>query len=208
MPPAPPPTLKPPVPARTPASHVQAALARHAQITQAKPATPVAPARVSPVAPPRAGAPGSPQQPGKPAAPAQAKPGPQPPQPGNGFRVLTANPPGGAHQIRIAAGGREIGSVEILDGGRDAVRVVNLKVDPDQRGQGAGAHLMRAAAVEGMRMGKTRVTLESQDNGSGKLTRWYEGMGFTPRGRSDRGMVVLETSTASLQTRLARQSGR
>jgi GNAT superfamily N-acetyltransferase len=206
MPPTPPPT--PPAAARVHASHVQAALARHAQVTQAKPATPAAPARVSPVAPPRSTAPGAPQQPGKPGTPAQAKPGPQPPQQGSGFRILTASPPGGAHQIRIAAGGREVGSVELLDGGRDAVRVVNLKVDPDQRGQGAGSHLMRAAAFEGMRMGKTRVTLESQDNGSGKLTRWYERMGFTPRGRSDRGMVGLETSTASLQTRLARQTGR
>ena len=205
MPPTPPPM--PPAAARVPASHVQAALARHAQVTQAKPATPApnnAPVRVSPVAPPRAGAPGAAQQPGRPGTPAQAKPGPQPPQQGSGFRIVTAKPPGGAHQIRIAAGGREIGSVELLDGGRDAVRVVNLKVDPDQRGQGAGAHLMRAAAFEGMRMGKTRVTLESQDNGTGKLTRWYERMGFMPRGRSDRGMVMLETSAASLQTRLAR----
>lgn len=204
MPPAPPNT--PSAAARVPASHVQAALARHAQVTQAKPASPTAQPRVSPVAPPRSTAPGAPQQPGKPGTPAQAKPGPQPPPQGNGYRILTASPPGGAHQIRIAAGGREIGSVELLDGGRDAVRVVNLKVDPDQRGQGAGSHLMRAAAFEGMRMGKTRVTLESQDNGSGKLTRWYEGMGFMPRGRSDRGMVVLETSAASLQSRLARQS--
>ena len=205
MPPSPP--SMPPA-ARVPASHVQAALARHAQVTQAKPATPVAPPRVSPVAPPRAGAPGAPQQPGRPGTPAQAKPGPQAPQQGNSYRILTANPPGGARQIRIAAGGREVGSVELLDGGRDAVRVVNLKVDPEQRGQGAGSHLMRAAAFEGMRMGKSRVTLESQDNGSGKLTRWYEGMGFMPRGRSDRGMVVLETSAASLQSRLARQAGR
>lgn len=185
---------KPPAP-RVPASHVQAAMARHA-VTQAKPAVkPVAPPRPSPVAP---------QRPGQ---PAQAKPGPQAPQPpqSGGFRVLTSHNSGGPHQIRLAAAGREIGSLEVLDAGRDAVRVVNLKVDPDQRGQGAGAQLMRAAAAEGMRMGKTRVTLESQDNGSGKLTRWYEGMGFTPRGRSDRGMVVLETSAATLQSRLSRK---
>jgi len=125
-----------------------------------------------------------------------------------GFRILTAAPAGGARQIRIAAGSREIGSVEVLDAGRDAVRVVNLKVDNDQRGQGAGAQLMKAAAFEGLRMGKTRVTLESQDNGSGKLTRWYEGMGFMPRGRTDRGMMVLETSTVTLQSQLARQSAR
>lgn len=196
MPHTPPP--KPPAP-RVPASHVQAATARHA-VTQAKPAVrPVAPPRPSPVAPPVAS-----PRPGQSAA--QAKPGPQAPQPPQGgFRVLTSHNSGGPHQIRIAAAGREIGSLEMLDAGRDAVRVVNLKVDPDQRGQGAGAQLMRAAAAEGMRMGKARVTLESQDNGSGKLTRWYEGMGFMPRGRSDRGMVVLETSAATLQSRLARK---
>ncbi|HEX6902636.1 MAG TPA: GNAT family N-acetyltransferase [Thermoanaerobaculia bacterium] len=188
---------KPPAP-RVPASHVQAATARHA-VTQAKPAVkPVAPPRPSPVAPVA-----SPTRPGQ---PAQAKPGPQAPQPPQaGFRIMTSHNSSGPHQIRIAAAGREIGSLEMLDAGRDAVRVVNLKVDPDQRGQGAGAQLMRAAAAEGMRMGKSRVTLESQDNGSGKLTRWYEGMGFTPRGRSDRGMVVLETSAATLQSRLARK---
>lgn len=192
MPHIPPP--KPPAP-RAPASHVQAAMARHA-VTQAKPAVrPVAPPRPSPVAP---------VVPPRPGQPAQAKPGPQAPQPpqGGSFRIVTSHNSGGPHQIRIAAAGREVGSLEVLDGGRDAVRVVNLKVDPDQRGQGAGAQLMRAAATEGMRMGKTRVTLESQDNGSGKLTRWYERMGFMPRGRSDRGMVVLETSAATLQSRL------
>src|SRR5919106_3508945 len=129
MPPTPP--RRPPAPARIPASHVQTALARHAAVTQAKPA--VAP-RASPVAPPRSTAPGAP-------APAQAKPGPQPPQQGSGFRIQTSSPAGGPRQIRLAAGSREIGSVEVLDGGRDAVRVVNLKVDPDQRGHGAGAHL-------------------------------------------------------------------
>lgn len=192
MPHTPPP--KPPAAARVPASHVQAATSRHA-IAQAKPAVrPVAPPRPSPVAPPQ-----------RPAQPAQAKPAPQAPQPqGGGFRVVTTNTPA-AHQIRIAAGGREIGSVEVMDGGRDAVRVVNLKVDADQRGNGAGVQLMRAAASEGMRMGKTRVTLESQDNGSGKLTRWYERMGFMARGRSDRGMVVMETSAATLQSRLNRR---
>lgn len=193
MPHIPPP--KPPAP-RAPASHVQAAMARHG-VTQAKPA-------VRPVAPPRPGAPGGPPLP---VHPVQAKPGPQAaPQQGAGFRIVTTNAAGGPRQIRIAAGGREVGSLEVLEAGRDAVRVVNLKVDPDQRGQGAGAQLMRAAASEGMRMGKTRVTLESQDNGSGKLTRWYERMGFMPRGRSDRGMVVLETSAATLQSRLGHKT--
>lgn len=192
MPHIPPP--KPPAP-RAPASHVQAAMSRHA-VTQAKPA-------VRPVAPPRPGAPGAPPQPPRPAQAKPASPAP-PPQQGGSFRVVTTNAAGGPRQIRIAAGGRDIGSLEVLDAGRDAVRVVNLKVDPDQRGQGAGAHLMRAAASEGMRMGKTRVTLESQDNGSGKLTRWYERMGFMPRGRSDRGMVMMETSAATLQSRLGR----
>jgi ribosomal protein S18 acetylase RimI-like enzyme len=172
------------------AGHVQAALGRHAAVTQAKPQ---AKPRVSPVAPP--------------GHPVQPKPGPLPPQQGSGFRIVTSSSAGSPRQIRIAAGAREIGSVELLDGGQDAVRVVNLKVDPDQRGQGAGAHLMRAAAFEGMRMGKSRLTLESQDNGSGKLTRWYEGMGFVHRGRSDRGQVVMETSAVTLQNQITRKVG-
>jgi GNAT acetyltransferase-like protein len=182
---------KPAVPPRVPAGHVQAALARNAPVTQAKP-------RVSPVAAPPRVTPTTPQ-----GGPAQAKPAP----PQNGFRIVTSSPPGGSRQIRIASGNREIGSVEVLDAGRDAVQVVNLKVDSDQRGHGAGVQLMRAAAFEGLRRGKSRVTLASQDNGSGKLTRWYEGMGFMPRGRNDRGMVVLETSTVALQNQLARKSG-
>jgi ribosomal protein S18 acetylase RimI-like enzyme len=181
---------KPAVPPRVLASHVQAAVSRHAPVTQAKP-------RVSPVAPPRTAAP---------SGSAQARTPVLSPQP-DSFRIVTSNPPGGARQIRIADGSRQIGSVEVLEAGRDAVRVVNLKVDPDQRGHGAGAQLMRAAAFEGLRMGRTRMTLESQDNGSGKLTRWYAGMGFMPRGRNDRGMVVLETSAISLQSQLARRRG-
>src|SRR4051812_27265294 len=109
MPPTPPRT--PSAPARVPASHVQTALARHAAVTQAKPAVA---SRVSPVAPPRSTAPGAPPQ------LAQAKPGPQPPQQGSGFRIQTSSPAGGPRQIRLAAGSREIGSVEVLDGGRDA----------------------------------------------------------------------------------------
>jgi GNAT superfamily N-acetyltransferase len=173
----------PPTPPKPLASHVQAAVSRHAPVTQAKP-------RVSPVA-----------------APAQAKPAAHAAPSADRFRIVTSPPQSGTRQIRIATGSREVGSVEVLDAGKDAVRVVNLKVDPSQRGQGAGAQLMRAAAFEGLRMGKTRVTLESQDNGSGKLTRWYEGMGFMPRGRSDRGMVVLETSAVTLQNQLSRRNG-
>jgi len=182
---------KPAAPPRVLAGHVQAAVTRHAPVTQAK-------TRVSPVAAPPRVSPNAP-----PSGPAQAKPA----APQNGYRIVTSSPAGGNRQIRIAAGAREIGSVEVLDAGRDAVQVVNLKVDSDQRGQGAGIQLMRAAAFEGLRMGKTRVTLASQDNGSGKLTRWYEGMGFMPRGRNDRGLAVLETSAVALQNQLSRKSG-
>jgi ribosomal protein S18 acetylase RimI-like enzyme len=124
---------------------------------------------------------------------------------GESFHVSTSTLPGGAaRQIRLAAGGREVGSVEVRVADRDAVQVMNLQVDPAHRKQGAGVQLMKAAAHEGMRMGRTRVTLESQDSGSGHLTRWYEGMGFQRRGRSERGMVVLETNAVSLQSRRPR----
>lgn len=117
------------------------------------------------------------------------------------FQVSTAHLGSEARQIRLAAGGQSVGSVEVRVADRDAVKVMNLEVAPDHRKQGAGIQLMKAAANEGLRMGRSRITLESQDNGTGKLTRWYERMGFQPRGRSDRGMVILEAPAAAIRSR-------
>ncbi|HEX7181646.1 MAG TPA: GNAT family N-acetyltransferase [Thermoanaerobaculia bacterium] len=159
---------------RQPAAHVAAA-------TQGRTS---APAAVKPTV--------TQAKPGGPPAPSQASPR-------SSFHIATTSVSDSARQIRISANGQRVGSVEVRVAGQDSVKVLNLEVDTSHRKQGAGIQLMRAAVTEGVRMGRSRVTLESQDNGTGKLTRWYQRMGFQPRGRSDRGMVVLEAPAGALR---------
>ena len=161
--------------ARQPAAHVAAA-------TQG--GRPSAPAAVKPTV--------TQAKPGNPSVPSQASPR-------SSFHIATTSVSDSARQIRISANGQRVGSVEVRVAGQDSVRVVNLEVDSAHRKQGAGVQLMRAAVTEGVRMGRSRVTLESQDNGTGTLTRWYQRMGFQPRGRSDRGMVMLEAPAGALR---------
>lgn len=191
---------QPPAP-RTPAPHVQAAVAPAAQARPpAQPASGGRPpaAHVAAAIQVRASAPAAAKpavtqaKPGGPAAASQASSRAS-------FHIATTSVSDSTRQIRISANGQRVGSVEVRVAGQDSVRVVNLEVDPHHRKQGAGVQLMRAAVTEGVRMGRSRVTLESQDNGTGKLTRWYQRMGFQPRGRSDRGMVVLEAPAGALR---------
>lgn len=104
-------------------------------------------------------------------------------------------------QLSVLHEGRQIGKVDVLPSGRDMAKVYNLEVDAAYRGQGAGDILLRAAGRAGASMGKARIGLESQDNGSGRLTRWYRSEGFHQVGVSDRGMAILETTAQALMSR-------
>jgi ribosomal protein S18 acetylase RimI-like enzyme len=124
---------------------------------------------------------------------AQAKFAPGAAQPSAPVRI---SPPvsAGLHSYRLSAGagGREVGSVMVHARDRGAVEVTDLGVDAAQRGNGVGQMLVAAAARAGQRFGKSKVTLASQDSGSGHLTRWYKGMGFTQVGVDRRGFSQLE----------------
>jgi hypothetical protein len=61
-----------------------------------------------------------------------------------------------------------------------------------QRGNGIGRMLVASAAITGLQFGKSKVTLAAQDNGAGRLTEWYKGMGFTQVGVNQRGHPKLE----------------
>jgi GNAT superfamily N-acetyltransferase len=84
----------------------------------------------------------------------------------------------GSYKISAASGGREIGSVSLHDRDRSTIELTDLGVDQSHRGDGVGQGLLGSALREGLRLGKTNVTLGSQDDGSGRLTKWYRGMGF------------------------------
>ena len=75
---------------------------------------------------------------------------------------------------------------------KGAVEVTDLGVDQTQRGHGIGQVLVASAAKTGLQFGKSRVTLAAQDKGSGHLTRWYKGMGFTQIGVNQHGYPQLE----------------
>jgi ribosomal protein S18 acetylase RimI-like enzyme len=98
----------------------------------------------------------------------------------------------GSYRITVGAGGQEVGSVMVHDRGKAALEVTDLAVDQAYRKQGLGGVLMASAARAGLQLRKSKVTLASQDLGTGRLTAWYKKMGFAPTGANKRGYPVLE----------------
>jgi GNAT superfamily N-acetyltransferase len=98
----------------------------------------------------------------------------------------------GRYRIEASAQGRPVGSLTVHLRNQGAVEVTDLKVDHDARGQGIGKALLGSAARAGLQFGRGRVALASQDDGSGKLTGWYKGMGFRQVGTNQYGYPTLE----------------
>jgi ribosomal protein S18 acetylase RimI-like enzyme len=120
-------------------------------------------------------------------------------QPASPVRIsapLSAAP--GSYRLTAGAGGRQVGSVMVHARGRGAVEVTDLNVDPAHREHGIGRRLLASAARTAQQIGKSRVTLAAQDNGSGHLTRWYKEMGFTQKGVNRRGYPQLEAPASRL----------
>jgi GNAT superfamily N-acetyltransferase len=78
-------------------------------------------------------------------------------------------------------------------------------VDQSSRGQGIGRALLGSAARAALQYGKGRVALASQDNGSGKLTGRYRGMGFRQVGVKQRGFPELEAPVSQVLSGLDRK---
>jgi hypothetical protein len=98
----------------------------------------------------------------------------------------------GRYRIEASERGRPVGSLMVNLRNRGAAVVTDLNVDPSARGQGVGKALLGSAARAALQFGKGRVALASQDNGSGKLTGWYRGMGFRQVGVNQLGFPELE----------------
>ncbi len=124
---------------------------------------------------------------------AQPKPLPGAVQPSSPVRIsppISAGP--GSYRLTAGAGGRQVGSVMVHARDKASVEVTDLGVDQSQRGHGIGQMLVASAAKAGQQFGKSKVTLAAQDKGSGHLTQWYKGMGFTQIGVNQRGFPQLE----------------
>jgi ribosomal protein S18 acetylase RimI-like enzyme len=106
----------------------------------------------------------------------------------------------GLYRIEASTEGRPVGSLMVSVRNRGAAEVTNLKVDPGLRGQGIGKALLGSAARAAIQFGKGRVALASQDNGSGRLTGWYKGMGFQQVGVNRLGYPELEAPVSRFLT--------
>ncbi len=78
--------------------------------------------------------------------------------------------------------------------GHSSIEVTDLKVEASHRGQNIGGMLMASALRAGQQLGRSRVTLASQDDGSGRLTRWYQRMGFERAGINALGYPNLQAT--------------
>ncbi len=109
----------------------------------------------------------------------------------------------GSYRIVAGNGGQQVGSVMVHARGQSAIEVSDLGVDPAHRSQGLGGVLMASALRTGLQLGKSKVVLGSQDDGSGRLTRWYQRMGFTQVGINDRGFPQLEAPISRVLSSVA-----
>lgn len=104
----------------------------------------------------------------------------------------------GSHRLTVGSGANPIGSLVVHTGRGAAAEVTDLGVAAGHRDRGIGRQLLESAARAGLRSGNSKLSLSAQDNGSGKLTRWYKDMGFRQVGVNGRGMPVLEAPISRL----------
>jgi len=88
----------------------------------------------------------------------------------------------GSYQIAACIGSRLAGSVHVHECGAAAIEVTDLKVRPEFRRRGIGRILIQSALQTGLHLARTYAVLASGDSGTGRLSRWYERLGFSKSG--------------------------
>ena len=116
------------------------------------------------------------------------------------FQVKARRKGPGEQHLELFEGGRAVGGADVtLEKGR--ARLYNLRVDDEHRGRGGGDELLRAAADASARVGKRTLGLDAEDDGSGRLERWYEGQGFERKGVGRDGLAAFEADVGRLKRR-------
>jgi len=114
------------------------------------------------------------------------------------FQVKTSVAGPGRHHLELYERGHAVGGADVvLEGPR--AKLYNLRVEAEHRGRGGGEELLRAAAVASERVGKRTLALEADDDGSGKLLRWYHSQGFRQAGEGEGGKPALEAPVRELK---------
>jgi ribosomal protein S18 acetylase RimI-like enzyme len=112
----------------------------------------------------------------------------------------------GSYRLTAGSGPNPMGSLVVHTKRGAAAEVTDLGVAPGHRDRGIGRQLLVSAARAGLRSGNSKLSLSAQDNGTGKLTRWYKDMGFQQVGVNGRGMPVLEAPISRLLNRPVQRS--
>ncbi len=99
----------------------------------------------------------------------------------------------GRYQIAAGWDGNLAGSVTVEERDRNTIGISNLEVEARFRRRGLGRALVVSALETGMHLGRREAMLISADRGSGRLTRWYERLGFQQIG-CDSGYPELRAS--------------
>ncbi len=92
---------------------------------------------------------------------------------------------------------------------KSAIEVTGLAVNPSYRKQGLGGVLKwHPPCAAGFSWERTKVTLASEDSGTGRLTTWYKNMGFAQVGATRQGYPILEAAHSAACWLLERRPGR
>ena len=102
--------------------------------------------------------------------------------------------------LSLHRGGQKVGSADVAPNKDNTAELTNLKIAASQRKNGGGQEILNQAAEAARAMGKSTLRLESQDNGSGRLTNWYEKQGFQRKGIGPHGLTLLERTAVQRKT--------
>lgn len=114
------------------------------------------------------------------------------------FQVKASVAGPGRQHLELYERGRAVGAADVVLEGRRA-KLYNLQIEAEHRGRGGGEELVRAAAAASARVGKQTLALEADDDGSGKLLRWYHSQGFRQAGEGEGGKPALEAPVRALK---------
>lgn len=107
-----------------------------------------------------------------------------------------------SYSIDLSTGGKQAGGITIHLRNRSTVELANLTITPALRKRGLGRMLIDSALRLGMRCRRASAVLTSHDCGDGRLTKWYQAMGFYKAGY-DRHYPQLEGKIGEVLMSLA-----
>ena len=110
----------------------------------------------------------------------------------------------GLIKIALMTAGKEVGTISVDLATDGSAQATDLRVSPAERGKGHGSVLLAAAARA--TPDQQRLRLDSGDDGSGRLDKWYQSQGMQRTGQRADGFSTFEAPPAALGPSRIRRS--